>query len=656
MGLPSLSVETKDAQTPFGGQDPRPRLLIVDDIADNRTVLARRFMRRGFDIVEAEGGLQALALIEEQSFDVVLLDMMMPEIDGSEVLRRIRTRWSAAILPVIMVTANALSTAISESLGLGANDYITKPVDFSVALARVTNQVARRRAELELRGAHGTLENAKKLLEVQVVEAQSAIDDEIGRRTAGEHRIAYLAHHDTLTGLANRFSFDTELRSISSRGVKGYAVLFVDLDGFKNINDVLGHAVGDDLLKEIALRIRQTLHLDDFAARFGGDEFAILHVSQDIENSAAALARRLIDIISACQLVDGHQVFIGASVGIALAQGETVDPVTLLKRADLAMYRAKSSGRGRYRLFHPDMEASAQYRRSMELSLRAAVERGEFEMYYQPIVNLEPRRLAGFEALLRWKSTEHGFVSPAKFMDVAEDTGLIVPIGEWVLRQACAEAANWPTGLRVAVNLSAVQFRHKNLVSIVVSALATSGLPPERLELEITESVLLGTSSQTIDMLRQLRQLGVRISLDDFGAGYSGLGYLRLVQFDKIKIDQSFVRDMASASESLAIIRAAVSIGATLGISTTAEGVETAEQLRELSQEGCTEAQGFLLSVPQSANKVPEMVERVLQMSRSHGEGLLIGRSPIVWGTPRTQSIIGLFQDQRSNEKISRSA
>jgi diguanylate cyclase (GGDEF)-like protein len=593
----------------FAEADPAPRLLIVDDVADNRAILSRQFSRRGYEIVEAEDGARALQLIAEQTFDAVLLDVMMPGIYGTEVLRQIRTQHSASMLPVIMVTAKSQPEDIVESLKLGANDYVTKPVEFSIALARVASQVARRRCELATqRTAFERDEQLKK--------ANAEVQEEVTRRTVTESRVAYLAHHDTLTGLANRFSFEHELQGAAHHAQEeylNYAVLFMDLDGFKNVNDALGHSIGDALLREVANRVRDALGADDSVARFGGDEFAILHYSGDIENSAPALAKRLIEVVSACQMVDGHQIFIGASIGIAIAQ-EKVDPTVLMKRADLAMYRAKGGGRGQFRLFHPEMDAAAQMRRSLELDLRGAIARAEFEIFYQPIVNLEHKSLSGFEALLRWRHPERGFLSPDTFIPLAEETGLIVPIGEWVIRQACADAVRWPAALRVAVNLSAVQFRNRNLIGVIVNALATTGLPASRLELEITESVLLGNNAQTLEMLQQLRRVGVAISLDDFGAGYSGLGYLRSVQFDKVKIDKSFINEMASKGESLAIIQAAVGLATSLGISTTAEGLETEEQLREVVVEGCIEGQGFFFSRPLPAGRVPEMIERVRQL------------------------------------------
>ncbi len=598
-----------------------PLLLVVDDVADNRVVLARRFQRRGFEIVEAEDGEQALSLIEQHVFDVVLLDAMMPGLSGNDVLGRIRAKYSAAVLPVIMVTARTESENVVESLQLGANDYITKPVDFAVALARVTKQVARRREELELLSANTALEQARSRLESRVSErtarlqeANATIQEEMARRIATEDRIAYLAHHDTLTGLANRFQFELKLQAVSRAAADGgldHAVLFVDLDGFKNVNDTLGHSVGDGLLKDVANRVRDALRAGDFVARFGGDEFAILHVSPNVQATSIALARRVIDAINECHVVDGHQVFVGASIGIALAENEPVDPTTLMKRADLAMYRAKSAGRGQYWLFHPDMDTVAQARRTLDLALRGALAEGDFELFYQPIVNLGQKRLSGFEALLRWNHPERGLLAPKEFIDLAEETGLIVQMGEWVLKNACTEAARWPCDLRVAVNLSAIQFRDRNLLPVITGALEAAGLAPKRLELEITESVLIGSDPKILAMLAELRQIGVRISLDDFGTGYSGLGYLRSIQFDKVKIDKSLIQDMATKEVSYAIVQAAVSIGASLGLTTTGEGVETPEQLRELIVEGCTEVQGFLFGAPQPASQIPEMIETI---------------------------------------------
>jgi diguanylate cyclase (GGDEF)-like protein len=578
---------------------PAARLLIVDDIADNRALLSRQFAKRGFEIVEADCGAEALRLVRERTFDVVLLDVMMPDMDGMEVLHRIREEFSASLLPVIMVTAKDQSEDIVAALKTGANDYVTKPVDLSIALARVNNQVARCRAEAAIRKANESLLNAMTHLE---------------QRVALEKQIAHLAHHDMLTGLSNRFAFDERLnaaRQFARDSGSQLSLLFVDLDGFKYVNDALGHAVGDEFLKEVAARLAKVVGTNDFCARLGGDEFAVVHVSRDVRTTAASLAQAIILTVDGCNYVGRHQVFVGASVGISVLESGDNDSATLLKRADLAMYRAKADGRGVYRFFETNMGEQAILRRSLELDLRRAAENGDFQLYYQPIVGLKERKVVGFEALMRWNHPTRGFVPPSEFIPLAEETGLIVPIGERALRQACADAAQWPNNLRVAINLSPVQFRSTGLISAVVMALSASGLPAERLELEITESVVLRNSAQNMFILGRLRDLDVRIALDDFGTGYSGLGYLRAFQFDKIKIDRSFIQEMLRHPESRAIVRAAIGLGGSLGLCTTAEGVESLDQFEYLVSQGCTEVQGFLFSPAQPNVKVAAMVAEI---------------------------------------------
>jgi diguanylate cyclase (GGDEF)-like protein len=575
------------------------RLLIVDDVAENRAVLSRRFVKRGFEIVEADCGAAALRLVQEQTFDVVLLDVMMPDMDGMEVLRRLRAKFSASLLPVVMVTAKTQSEDIVEALKNGANDYVTKPVDLSIVLARVNNQVARRRAEAAIRKANDSLLNAMTHLE---------------QRVALEKKIAHLAHHDMLTGLPNRFAFDERLnaaRQFARDSGLQLSLLFIDLDGFKFVNDALGHAVGDEFLKEVAARLTNIVGTSDFCSRLGGDEFAVVHVSQDVHTTAASLAQAIIAAVVGCNYVAGHEVFVGASVGISVLEDGDIDSATLLKRADLAMYRAKADGRGVHRFFETKMADQAKLRRSLEVDLRRAATNGDLQLYYQPIVSIRERKVAGFEALMRWNHPTRGFVPPSEFIPLAEETGLIVPVGEWALRQACADAAQWPNNLHVAINLSPVQFRSTGLISDVIGALGASGLPAERLELEITESVVLRNSAQNMFILGRLRELGARIALDDFGTGYSGLGYLRDFQFDKIKIDQSFIQEMLSHPESCAIVRAAIGLGGSLGLRTTAEGVENLDQFEYLVSQGCTEVQGFLFSAAQPNAKIAGIVEEI---------------------------------------------
>jgi diguanylate cyclase (GGDEF)-like protein len=428
-----------------------------------------------------------------------------------------------------------------------------------------------------------------------------------------EARISHLALHDALTDLPNRVLFQEKLAEALLRVPRGdnVAVLCLDLDRFKAVNDTLGHAIGDELLKAAADRLRGCVRDNDTVARLGGDEFAIIQPFGEQPTGATSLASRIIDSLSAPYTIAGHEIVIGTSIGVSIAPNDGMTADLLLKNADLALYRAKSDGRGVFRFFEPAMDAKMRARREMELELRAALVNGEFEVFYQPLVNVTIGQVAGFEALLRWRSPGRGLVSPNDFIPLAEEIGLIVPIGAWVLKQACMEAAKWPNQIKIAVNLSPVQFKSDKLVFDVIAALAASGLSPLRLELEITETVMLQETETTLEMLRQIKALGVAISMDDFGTGYSSLSYLRKFPFDKIKIDQSFIRELSDAHESVAIVRAVMGLGTSLGMVTMAEGVETVEQLRTLQAEGCAEAQGFLFSPAVPAGEITELLERI---------------------------------------------
>ena len=429
-------------------------------------------------------------------------------------------------------------------------------------------------------------------------------------------QISHMARHDALTNLPNRTLFREQLEQ-ALRLVKRsdqLAVLCLDLDHFKEINDSLGHPIGDALLMEVGRRLGECVTENDTVARLGGDEFAIVQFCKDCDPSAvASLASHIVERISQPYTIGEHQLVIGVSIGISLAPEDGKNPDELLKKADLALYRAKADGRGTYRFFETGMDARAQARRLLELDLRAALKRSEFEVHYQPIRDVVADRVVAFEALVRWNHPLRGMISPISFIPLAEETGLIVQLGDWVLRQACTDAAGWPQDVDVAVNLSPLQFRNPNLVSAVKAALGRSGLAANRLELEITESVLLQNSETTLAVLHELRALGVRISLDDFGTGYSSLSYLRSFPFDKIKIDRSFVTELATREDSMAIVRAVTGLGKSLGIVTTAEGVETDAQFELLRREGCTQVQGYLFSRPRPAAEVEAMLSKARQ-------------------------------------------
>jgi diguanylate cyclase (GGDEF)-like protein/PAS domain S-box-containing protein len=422
--------------------------------------------------------------------------------------------------------------------------------------------------------------------------------EDVTERKAAEARIAHMAHHDALTGLPNRVRFHERLKEALGDMDPGsaLAVICFDLDHFKSVNDTLGHSFGDELLKQVAQRLRSCVADADSMARLGGDEFAIIQCGIAGGAEAAALAQRVGAALREPFDIQGHQVDIDVSLGIALAPADASEPDALLKNADLALYGAKGEGRGTFRFFETAMEARMKGRHQLDADLRKALASGELDLYYQPLVALHDRAVLGYEALLRWRHPERGMVPPAQFIPVAEETGLIVPLGEWVLREACAAAAHWPDGLILAVNLSPMQLK-RNLLTAVTNALAAAGLPPQRLELEITEAALLHDDHATISILHQLRQLGVRIAMDDFGTGYSSLSYLRKFPFDKIKIDRSFVNDLLDEN-SVAIVHAIVELAGSLKMTTIAEGIETEEQLIKLRAIGCVEGQGYLFGRP----------------------------------------------------------
>ena len=437
-----------------------------------------------------------------------------------------------------------------------------------------------------------------------------ALHEDITERRLLEAQVTHLARHDALTNLPNRVVFRENMEQAFARVKRGesFAVLCMDLDHFKHVNDTLGHPIGDALLKSVADRMRGCVRSADIVARLGGDEFAIIQARTENAEHAVMLATRLIEAVGKPYDLDGHQVVVGASVGIALAPADAREPDQLLKNADMALYRAKAEGRGICRLFEPDMDLRMQARRTLELDLRNALVRGEFELCYQPVVSLQENRVSGFEALLRWNHPERGRVGPSDFIALAEETGLIVPIGEWVLRQACMEAAKWPQDVIVSVNLSPVQFKRGQIVPLVISALSASGLAARRLELEITELVVMANSDATKTILHQLHDLGVSISMDDFGTGYSSLSYLRTFPFDKIKLDQSFVRDMSKRSDCAAIVRAVADLAVGMNMVAVAEGVENTQQLDLVREAGINEVQGYLFSLPRPGNEVTKML------------------------------------------------
>jgi diguanylate cyclase (GGDEF)-like protein len=426
--------------------------------------------------------------------------------------------------------------------------------------------------------------------------------EDITERRRAEAEIVHLARHDVLTGLANRAEFNARLEEASRRLIRNggsVTVMMIDLDRFKAVNDTLGHMAGDQLLSEVGRRLQASVRDIDVLARLGGDEFAIIQEGgADQREGAVALALRIIGAISVPFDLNGHQVEVGTSIGIAMAPEDGVEPDELLKRADLALYSVKSSGRNDFCLFRNEMLEIVNTQQSAERELREAIAQGQFELHYQPVVDVKTRELRGVESLVRWRHPDKGMIAPDHFIPLAESTGLIVPLGEWILNQACADAANWPAHVKVAVNISAIQFKKGNLFEVILGVLVKTGLQPERLELEITETSLLENQEAHLTTIRQLKNLGLSIALDDFGTGFSSINYLTIFPFDKIKIDKSFTKGILSRADCKAVVASTLALAQGLGIVTTVEGVETEEQFEYMRNAGVELAQGYLFGRP----------------------------------------------------------
>ena len=468
--------------------------------------------------------------------------------------------------------------------------------------------------EMELRHTDGRsipVEALGRVLQYEATNARVVAMRDISERKAAEARIRHMAHHDSLTGLPNRSLFHDRLNQALARGNRDastVAVLCLDLDRFKNVNDLSGHSIGDELLRQVAERLNNSIRADDTVARLSGDEFAVIQVGVSHPDGPAVLGERLLKAINEPFDLDGQQILIGTSIGIALYPGDGENGEALVRAADTALYRAKEAGRGTFRFFEAEMDLRLQARRHLERDLRQALAGNQLEVHYQPLVDCDQVKVLGFEALVRWTHPERGAISPVEFIPLAEECGLIMPLGTWVLRTACREAATWPEDTIVAVNISPAQFRHADLANEVLTILEQTALAPHRLELEITEGVLIEDTERTLDTLNTLKKAGVRISLDDFGTGYSSLSYLHRFPFDKIKIDRSFIWAMEKNPDSMSIVRTVIALGRSLRITVTAEGVETAQQLQLLQSEHCDQAQGFLLGRPLPRREIGKLL------------------------------------------------
>lgn len=593
-----------------------PRILVVDDVADNRMVLTRRFEKRHFEVIEADSGAKALELISLEAFDAVLLDIMMPEMDGLQVLRTIRADPRYRALPIIMVTARADRSDVVEALELGADDFISKPLDFAVAFARVKAHVSRKRAADALEHSNRALASSNQQLK-----------EEIAIRQRAEADTQYFTFHDAMTGLANHALLKdraTQAIAYAARYERRLALVFVDLDNFKIINDSLGHGAGDQFLTMLANRMAQCLRGSDTVARMGRDEFVVLLLDQteDTQTISGVIQKLRLAIADKAE-INGRTLSVTSSVGISIYPDHGQDIDTLLTNAESAAQRAKTLGRDNFQFYRPEFNTRAYERLLLMEGLRNAIARSEFYLLYQPQVDLRSGHVVAVEALIRWRHPTRGVISPIDFIPMAEETGLISPIGESVLREACRQSNAWREAgfppLRMCVNVSARQFGDKGLVSCIAEVLDEYGLGAENLELELTESLIMRDVGQAVETMNELRALGVQLSIDDFGTGYSSLAALKTFPIGRLKIDKSFIDGVVEDERNGSVARAIISLGQNLGLKVIAEGVETASQEAFLRESHCDEIQGYHISRPLSAADLEQwLAASHMDVSRAH--------------------------------------
>ena len=586
-------------------------LLLVDDEEDISAALTRLLRRDGYRILRATSGDEGLEVLAQHEVGVVISDQRMPEMSGVEFLTKVKELYPNTIR--IVLSGYADLDSVMDAINRGAiYKFFAKPWDNEALRAEVLEAFRHHELALEKANLVKEIQAANDLLAQVNLELAAAVEHK-------DSQIERIAHYDSLTNLPNRLLFLDRLGQELARAHRDnrlVAVLSVDLDRFKQVNDSFGHPVGDQLLQAVAGRLASHVRAGDTVARIAGDEFGIVLTGMKAAHDAGEVTQKILDSFAHNPVaIGGSEIFVTLSVGISIYPFDGVDTTSLLKNADAALHHAKNEGRNNFQYYAGQMNASAWQRLTLETELRRALAREEFLLHYQPQVDLDSGKIIGMEALLRWQSAEHGLVSPGEFIPLLEETGLILPVGEWVLRSACKQARAWQvaglSGIHIAVNLSTLQFRQPDFAGMVMDILEENGLDPARkiIELELTESLLMHNVAGTIDTLNKLHETGIQFSIDDFGTGYSSLSYLKRFPISSLKIDQSFVRDLSSDANDAAIIAAIIALGHSLGLNVIAEGVETASQLAHLRRMGCDEIQGYLFSRPVPAAEMTHLLQ-----------------------------------------------
>jgi diguanylate cyclase (GGDEF)-like protein len=596
-------------------------ILVVDDNLDNLRVLSASLVERGYQVRCVKNGAMALVTAQKSPPNLILLDINMPEMNGYEVCQQLKSDDRTRDIPVIFLSALDDVLDKVKAFQVGGVDYITKPFQIEEIIVRLQHQLALKAARAEIEQLNTQLEQKVQERTAELEGVIFKLNQEVAQHQQTQQTLREQALKDALTGLPNRTLLMEHLQKALRRYQRNqddlFAVLFIDLDRFKVINDSLGHAVGDRLLIVVSHMLKGCTRETDTVARLSGDEFAILLEDIQDRQAALAIAERLLEQLTAPVYFDDRKIFTGASIGIVFGATNYQNGTELLRDADIAMYRSKALGRGRYAIFDREMYAQTLYLSQIETDLRHAIERQEFLLHYQPIISLSTDRVTGFEALLRWEHPEKGLVYPGDFIAIAEDTGLIIPIGEWVLQEACQQLRIWQqkipaaASVHVSVNLSGHQIKQLNFVDKLTQILSDTGLSGSSLRLELTESMLMDKGDQTIELLSKTKAQNIQLSIDDFGTGYSSLSYLHRFPVDALKIDRSFVNLIDPDGENCEIVNTIITLAHSLGIKAIAEGVETAGQLAQLKKLGCDEVQGYFFSKPVSHDRAEALLNQL---------------------------------------------